>query len=119
MTDLPIYNNEKEAFDFLDKKYNSGVPEEIKISWSLIEQYANCCADVAGEGNSGEFHNEMDAKNAQKALEVSQINIINWFACKFGWKPVIAERCYNFYRIQKDKTMYGTYIMDFWKFEKL
>jgi len=119
MRNLPIYNSEKEAFDFLDNKYNYGVPEDIKISWGIIQIYADCCAEVTGQGNSGEFHNEKDAKEAENALNKAEENIINWFASKFGWKPMIAEQSYHFFRLQKNGDKFGTYISEFWKFEKL
>jgi len=55
--------------------------------WTAILAFAAAVGEVRGEGNSGEFHSDVDAIEAQQELTKVTQNLVTLFYRATGWLP--------------------------------
>ena len=63
--------------------------------WRAIENYSDAKSELSGEGNSGEFHNAIEANQMQKEVVEATKRLIYIFAKITGWKPVLVAKEYK------------------------
>ena len=66
---------------------NACLPQQAENLWAAILAFADASCGVAGEGNSGEFHNPDDAKQFVKDRTDSLQKLIEEFHSLTGYKP--------------------------------
>jgi hypothetical protein len=67
--------------------------------WNAIIDFAGATGEMCGEGNSGEFHDENDARAIQRELNTAEFILISIFSNNTGWLPTFfegtPEKCWN------------------------
>lgn len=104
----------------LYQKNYSDVPEKVRSLWGKIEGYAKAFGEVCGEGNSGEFSNEENSKEASDLFEKATENLKEEFANWTGWKPVWIEMNESVYILKKESktdVSHGATLEGYWGFE--
>jgi hypothetical protein len=67
---------------------NHAVPHEVITLWYAIMEYGDSQAEIGGEGNSGEFHDEKEAQSLESKGKHILGGLIKQFSINTGWKPV-------------------------------
>lgn len=60
---------------------------QAEALWASIVAFAAAVGEVQGEGNSGEFHNDLYAAEAKKDLTSATQNLVTLFHKATGWLP--------------------------------
>jgi hypothetical protein len=64
---------------------------DAETLWNRIVDFADATAEVAGEGNSGEFSSEEGAADASRDLNRASSRLISTFSNLTGWVPKYFE----------------------------
>ncbi len=99
--------------------------EKAKNLFRSIIEFAECSNALGGEGNSGEFHDESEARKLAMEAKKSKENLIETFYEATGFFPIEVELFYTLTDRPKTKISYesnwifpheGEYIMPLHKF---
>ena len=66
-------------------------PPEYSQLWDGIIAYSDALAELAAEGNSGEFHEEAEAKKLEKVMLAARTELCDAFAEATEWMPHLDE----------------------------
>lgn len=87
---------------------------DIELLWNQIIDYADISQERGGEGNSGEFHDESEAKKIEQEFKLVEIKLITRFAKVTGWVPIYIKEEKQIWIGKGGVKSHGSWINGYW-----
>lgn len=114
-----VYSSIEEYTAEFCEGFNPLLPQNMYDLWHSIMNHSEASAELAGEGNSGEFHDENEEKKLKKQRDDAEVALIDKFAAVTGYRPVFVKNPHpNIIVKNKDGVPYSTYYIGAWDFKK-